>query len=327
MELVSNLKLDTISDTDKEIELLASEFMNGIAYNSDFVNLIITLSSIPVIITDDESKYSSFITDFQNYIVGNDGMIDREKVKKLDASEIAKFPEILNYLTFVTQDLMAKEQQSKQNQLDKITMLMSDTDDVDAFQAGMKFTDGYNVDLNKDLFDALSDSIKSINELISRFETAENIKEVVRFPKPKTKEDFEIFFTEITEQLAESKYDHRFILKLSEVFSLIDKNIPQTELDPFKNDEFENLLDLIRNIKRLYSKIKNNEIVSDRIMAELAIVFKSFYNQAVEPIVEKYDKMDYQKQLIMQSQCGFSASNEEIVTICHQVYSKGEQQK
>ena len=317
----TNLNIDTLGDKDKEIEFLVSEHLNGTLYPSKFISLVTEVAKLPIISVDDDAIYFKLINKIRNEFVSDtDGLLDRDQLIKLyngDSKLINLFQELETILVNQIDTLLAIDANYFQTKISN-TLAAFDAAADDSELLGKLISSGSaNVDPNEEILNAVTDCIIACNNIISIASEIKDDFEELNYKPAKKIEDLQLQLLDLSSALIESNLPFEYSYKLTQVINMIQTNIPQTDLDPFKNDVFEMLLTLLRQPKKFYSYLKKNEIIDGEISSQLFQVYPKIFEQSVIPLLEQSEKKDYQKQLIFKNQCDLIDDNRELVTSCH----------
>ncbi|MFN6269263.1 MAG: hypothetical protein ACK40T_02600 [Akkermansiaceae bacterium] len=316
-----NLNIDKLSDQDKENEYLVSEHLNGSLYPSNYITLINELAKLPIISITDDAEYYKLINKIRDTFISDvTGLLDRDQVIKLyngDAKLINLFQDLQDILIGQSSVLLQIDANYAQkiiaNQLATFEAAADDTELVGKLIS----TGNQPIDPNKEILDNVTDCIIACNNIISVASDIKDDFEELNYKPAKKIEDLQLQLLDLSSALMESNLPFEYAYKLTQVINMIQTNIPQTDLDPFKNDVFEMLLTLLRQPKKFYSYLKKNEIIDGEISSQLFQVYPKIFEQSVIPLLEQSEKKDYQKQLIFKNQCDLIDDNRELVTFCH----------
>lgn len=316
-----NLNIDKLSDQDKENEYLVSEHLNGSLYPTNYITLINELAKLPIISVTDDAAYYKLINKIRDTFISDiNGCLDRDQVIKLyngDAKLINLFQDLQDILVEQSDVLMNIDQNYiRQTIANQLATFDAAADDSELL--GKLISSGnQQVDQNKEILDNVRDCIIACNNIISIASDIKDDFEELNYKPAKKIEDLQLQLLDLSSALVESNLPFEYSYKLTQIINMIQTNIPQTDLDPFKNDVFEMLLTLLRQPKKFYSYLKKNEIIDGSISSQLFQVYPKIFEQSVIPLLEQSEKKDYQKQLIFKNQCDLIDDNRELVTSCH----------
>lgn len=317
----TNLNIDTLGDKDKEIEVLVSEHLNGSLYPSKFITLVTELAKLPIISVEDDATYYNLVNKIRNEFISEvNGLLDRDQIIKLyngDSKLINLFQQLEDILVGQIDTLLAIDKQYIQNRISNALATLDAAADDSELLGKLISTGNQEVDPNKEILDAARDCIISCNNITNIASEIKDDFEELNFKPAKKIEEIKLELLDLSSSLIESDLPFEYAYKLSQVLNMIQSNIPQTELDPFKNDVFEDLVELLRKPKKFYSMLKKSEVIDGSIGDNLFIAYPKLFEQIVIPLLEQSENKAYQKQLILKNQCNLIDDNRELVTICH----------
>jgi hypothetical protein len=282
---------------------------------------MIELTRLPILSVEDDATYYKLINKIRNEFISDvNGLIDRDQAIKLyegNPKLIKLFEDLRNILIDQVPIMLEIDRKYKENQivntLQSFEMAQNDSELLGRLISG----NVDEVDPNKEILDSTRDCIIACDNIIAIATDVKDDFEESNFKVSKSIQSIREEILSLSLALRELNSPFEYAYKLTQVINMIQTNIPQTDLDPFKNDVFEMLLTLLRQPKKFYSYLKKNEIIDGKISSQLFQVYPKIFEQSVIPLLEQSEKKDYQKQLIFKNQCDFIDDNRELVTSCH----------
>jgi hypothetical protein len=103
------------------------------------------------------------------------------------------------------------------------------------------------------------------------------------------------------------------------VFQAIDsitQKVPPNDLDPFKQDEVDNLVHIFMNPKDYYSMCKSEAIDSEENATLFQHVYPEFHKLFLDMYMDDFETMDIQEQTNFRKCFAIPEDNMELVTLC-----------
>ena len=91
---------------------------------------------------------------------------------------------------------------------------------------------------------------------------------------------------------------------------------PPNNLNPFKKDEVENLLQVLSNPKEFYTFCRLNEIISPLVGTLFGHCYPGFYHMYLDMYLDDYENMNYQEQINFRKCFGLTENNTQLITLC-----------
>jgi hypothetical protein len=154
---------------------------------------------------------------------------------------------------------------------------------------------------------AILDSLESIN--------TKYVEDTIK--PPKGIKDIKLYILTQMAILQDSNTLPEYLMTLMETLRIIEQSIPANELDPWKNEVFFNILQVLKNPNKYYTYIKSDSIIDPSVSTIISQIYPETYDIAANLIIEKLDKMPYQKQIINLNQCSLTPDDSELIALCH----------
>ena len=316
--------INPISNTKLEMEILIGDYLRGIIYPIDYINLLIRLSKLPMIELITDSMYLATVLEIQK-------LLKSDPKETLDKEEIIKIYNKKSKIPFLIESLVNQSKllslelnvAVQQEHIQRTNDLITSMDTLDPESLGQSIDNAANFkqmpDLSTQVLQSMNQVIvfgegilKSINEIQSKY--IEDNQKI-----PKTIIDFKLYILEKVQSLQNVDILPDFLMPLMETLAYIEQQIPQDELDPWKLDVFFELIQVLRNPKKFYSYIKQDKIIDGSIGEAVGQLYPETYNIATELVIDKLNSnnITYQKQIMYLNQCSLQQDNSELVSLCH----------
>jgi hypothetical protein len=137
---------------------------------------------------------------------------------------------------------------------------------------------------------------------------------------PKTKDltnnsKYLMYLIELQNHMDELVGDPIVAMKLGMALDSLGQVRPQDTLDPYKQDLFMNLIELLANPKDFYKDCKTEKIIGQVPGMLFSSVYPEFQEKFMEMYLEDYEDMTFQEQINFRNCFGIPADNSELLQL------------
>lgn len=313
-------EIKPLSNTDLEVEYMVGEYLNGCSYPSDYVSLLLKISKLPMVELLNDIEYLNIVLNLKKLLVQDSKeLLKPEEIVKIYNGK-SKAIELLNNLVQKSKELYPQlyldEEQSSFEQHSKALQSFETENPMHLGTA----IDAYStppIDVNHDIITSIKNVgilgqgvLDLINSIQNRYS-----EETIKIPKKIS--DFKMYINEQTQIVSGLSLDPQFMMKLLTVLQKIETSIPVDELNPFKNEIFLNIIQVLRKPEMYYSFVKNDKILSSEVSSVIAEVYPQTYDIATNIILDKLQKVTYQDKIILTNNCALTLDDSELVALCY----------
>jgi len=305
--------IDTLSDTQLEIEYAASCLLCLEALPSDYLSLKFLISSIKVIDTSEfhELPYDDLTsltdklgllkdTEIQKYYIGKaDDLFMKFENLKLQASALIPIYENKIIETFNT------SADKLYNQLPDAGYLAMGSA-IDSVGADTFATQNYD----KVKFD-LQQLDAQLSHILELYGSGEKFS--TKHKSPKWDKKYMIYLQELQTEIDKFTDNPQLTMTIGFIVDSIGSLNPVTSQDPYSMDLLDNLLMVLQNPKDYYKDCHMGKILNEVIGKLFYHCYPAFFNKFADIYIEDFESMDYTDQQNFRNCFGMKEDNSQLI--------------
>lgn len=291
--------MNTIGNEELEMEYLASKIISGILLPSDYVDLCSYISRIPII--EGSEKLLVLLDELKSEVISSLGLLKDVEINKYYYGENKEVLKLISSLLKETKSLIPVYEQA---QLDKMDL------EVSKLKSGMQGQSYVDMGDAINAASAESDEINRISLDTQQLKISKNLLESIislygvslsKLPNKsmdtKITTKYKLFLLNLTNNLDKVTSNILLSSVMGRLIDSISVSIPKDNLDPFKLEISNNLLETLSNPKDYYKDCKTNVIVSSDVGSLFRHCYPEFSDKFLNMYLEDYDNMEYQDQI------------------------------
>ena len=306
-----------------ETELQASRIIQGVLYPAPYLNLRVNLSKIKPIneIEIDYLPVMKMLFDKKGFLknsevehlwYGNNVILLQELIKLQTTIQDA----ISFFNARIPNQIVAIQNELVNKMMGQDVVGLSQA--IDSVQHQNMLVDSKQVTLN-----ALRVQEGVVNAAIEAYGLSTTRLKHKKNITPSTSVNYRLFINELSTNLGEYVENIETSIVMGRVLdSIISILPPPNNLDPFKKDEADNLLQVLSNPKEFYTFCRLNEIISPLVGTLFGHCYPGFYHMYLDMYLDDYENMNYQDQINFRKCFGLTENNTQLTTLCSSYVNK-----
>jgi hypothetical protein len=128
--------------------------------------------------------------------------------------------------------------------------------------------------------------------------------------------EYKLYLDQLTKSIDQITNSALVSMNVFQAIDSITQKVPPNDLDPFKQDEVDNLVHIFMNPKDYYSMCKSEAIDSEENATLFQHVYPEFHKLFLDMYMDDFETMDIQEQTNFRKCFAIPEDNMELVTLC-----------
>lgn len=313
------MKLNTLSDTDLEREIISAKLISRIVVPKDYINLKLKISEIKILDTSEVMPlpYTKLVQ-----LMDKSNLLKEKEVesfyfgKNLQLfADLELLMDAANILIPMFDALVVNTFNEAANQIhdqlpgEGYTGMGMAVDSIAPKSMAMANYDELHTELRK--------LVAQINDIQNLFGTgvqklSDKHKSLV------WNQDYMFYIHNLQTHLDDYTDDPIVAMIVSKAIDCIGTLNPVTSQDPYSTDLMDNLLEVLQNPKDYYKDCKTGKIINEVIGKFFSHVYPGFCDKYASMYYDEYEDMTYVQQLNFRKCFGISEDNSQLVSFVTQ---------
>ncbi len=302
MDILQTDNYSKLGNSSKLLELIKSKVLFGFIFTNDFVNFSIRVSDLDYIFIQGEFDFNVDMKSLKEVILGNKKELTLNRLEYLYINCKDEILDILvklePYIRFNIEVMKVKQGNLIQTKaLDIVRFAQNIGDVVNNTTTGL-------IGSKEGLIKCLISFLDNSENLLNR-QYLDPIKiKVFKYSSDISDEDIISAMNTITNMESISL---QYTMGITSLIQLVMSSKPTTKVDPYVQDQYDNLVGLLREPEEILANAKEDRIFSPGLVQALNSNYPLYFELAAKEYLGNVSKYHYPERLIIDKNLGVSS--------------------